>query len=150
MHCVCMEISTKLSTLSLQNCWDRNLNAQIHIPHETYICQTLSLGRTLVIFISPPIMDSYTWSSTTLFKKAKGATETTHPSEIRQFTSSSILHSSATRYCNMSTTQIDTSPKLVENHWKLSFFVLISKPQKKNLLIAELPSFKYAQLFILL
>jgi hypothetical protein len=51
MHCVCLEISTELRTLSLHNYRNRNPYTQIHIPHKTYICQTLSLIRPLVIFI---------------------------------------------------------------------------------------------------
>jgi hypothetical protein len=30
------------------------LELEIHTPHETYNCQTLSLTRSLVIFIIPP------------------------------------------------------------------------------------------------
>ncbi len=149
---LCMlEIPTNLHTLTSHNFRYKILELQIHTPHETYNCQTLSLTRSLLIFIIPHHRLLHLIFNCIRLKDVRHSGNNLSFIKLQPSTPSGILPSSATRSCSLFKTLMHTTPtKIKESQITRNLISSSSAQNLKDDPLAEPPSFIYAQLLILL
>ncbi len=145
-----LEIPTNLHTLTSQNFRYKILELQIHTPHETYNCQTLSLTRSLLIFIIPHHRFLHVVFNYIRLKDARHSGNNLSFIKLEPYTPSCILPSIATRYYSFFNTLMHTIPTKIKEQQITRNFIFSSFAQNpKDAPLAETSSFIYAQLLIL-
>jgi hypothetical protein len=131
---LCMlEIPTNLHTFTSQNFRYKILELQMHTPHETYNCQTLSLTRSLLIFIIPHDRLLHLVFNYIKLKDVKHRENNLSFIKLQPSTPSGILPSIATRYYSLFKTLMHTTPTKIKEQQitrNFNFFFRCSKPKR--------------------